>query len=62
MENLDISNDWYIYQNDVYGVNGLLTFQDKKHLMDYVISEEFVNISAPDGMGAFQIYAAFVNN
>ena len=50
MKNLKINNDWYIYQNDVYGVNGLLTFQNKTHLMDYVISEEFVNISAPDGI------------
>jgi Ni,Fe-hydrogenase I large subunit len=50
MENLEINNDWYIYQNDVYGVNGLLTFQNKTHLMDYVMSEDFVHISAPDGI------------
>ena len=50
MENLKINNDWYIYQNDIYGVNGLLTFQNKKHLMDYVIGKEFINTSAPDGI------------
>ena len=50
MENLKINNNWYIYQNNVYGVNGLLTFQNKKDLMDYVICEEFVNISASDGI------------
>ena len=50
MANAIINNNWYLYQSDVYGVNGLLTFQNKNELMDYINSEDFIDTSAPEGI------------
>lgn len=36
------SNKWYLYENDIYGVNGLMDFPSKKDLVDYVLSADFL--------------------
>jgi hypothetical protein len=45
-----MENNWYIYQEDVYGVNGLLTFSSKQNLIKFVNSEDFMENSMPEGI------------
>ncbi len=50
MKNKKINNDWYIYQNDIYGVNGLQIIKTKEALVDYLTSKEFLSRSVPEGL------------
>lgn len=45
-----INNDWYIYENDIYGVNAILEFGSKEELANYVLDEEFVEFRIPEGI------------
>jgi hypothetical protein len=36
------SNKWYLYENDDYGVNGLLDYPSKGALCDYIRSADFL--------------------
>lgn len=45
-----INNDWYIYENDIYGVNALLEFGSKEELANYVLEEEFAEFRLPEGI------------
>lgn len=45
-----INNDWYLYENDIYGVNALLEFGSKEELANYILEEEFVEFRIPEGI------------
>jgi hypothetical protein len=45
-----MENNWYIYQEDIHGVNGLLSFSSKEELIAFVKSEDFIENSMPDGI------------
>lgn len=45
-----MANNWYVYQEDIHGVNGLLAHPSKELLIDYIVSEDFVEICMPDGI------------
>ncbi|MGH1337078.1 MAG: hypothetical protein ACRBFS_13220 [Aureispira sp.] len=45
-----INNDWYIYENDIYGVDALLDFGSKEELMEYVLDEDFADNRIPEGL------------
>lgn len=44
------NNDWYIYENDIYGVDALLDFGSKDELLDYVLDEDFADNRIPEGI------------
>jgi len=45
-----MENNWYIYQEDIHGVNGLLSFSSKEELIEFVKSEDFIEICMLEGI------------
>jgi hypothetical protein len=43
-------NKWYVYQADVYGVDGMLDFSSKESLIKFMVSDEFLERCMPDGV------------
>ncbi len=43
-------NKWYKYENDIFGVNGLLDFETKESLADFMVNGGFIESAMPDGM------------
>lgn len=39
-----MENVWYMYENDIHGVNGLLSFPSKSKLVAYLKSDEFFEL------------------
>ncbi len=45
-----MENNWYIYMEDINGVNALLVHSSKKLLADCISDEEFLEMSMPEGV------------
>jgi len=41
---MGFNNTWYTYENDVYGVQGLLEYETKEELIEYITSEDFIEL------------------
>lgn len=36
-----MKNSWYVYENDIHGVNGLLSFETRAELASYLLTDDF---------------------